>query len=1029
MRTHITFPIVLLAAWIVAANASAERALVTGFVKRELFRDIQGDSVADLTASQKFIDNQPDVVSLLGSFEAPLNAGDNYGQRLSGLLVPPANGAYVFFIASDDQSELWLSLDQDPAGKQLIASVSGWTGSREWNKFPDAQNNAGAPVTLQAGKPYYLEALMKEGTGEDNLAVAWVLPDQYVDPYSLPDGLTNVTLVAGNYLGAYVEVTNSHVAITSQPTNTTSFTTLRAAFIIGAQGASDLGTQVLYQWKRNGEEIPGATTAAYLTPELTKADDGARYSCVVRVPGADATSQEATLTVLDALAPRLHIASLSSPTANAAVWWETPDPGFYLQAVPTLLKPAWAPASESVSYEGTTARVTVPMVNNRFFRLNHANVVLESLWADTTTPEAGVAEQIDYELGTVFSTTAPGLIRAIRIYAMSGESGIHMARIWRNRDNLVVGGPYEVIFAGIDGWFTYYLPKAVAVEAGVNYTVSVSTGQDPGKTYASSENVVSSPGGNGQSLRYPASAGVFSTQLGTRPTQSYNNSIYFRDVLFLPVEIPTENLITWELDRPVSYGRGGDGSAYEFGTVFRSSVPGTINAIRVFAISAEGGTHSATIWKNSGDTLVGGPYEFTCGANGGVGASAWFVFTLAEPVALEANTDYTVSVTTGTDTSLAYPFINQAFDNPGDNGQHLSLPAGAGVFGPVGGRPTETVAATSRNASYLRDVVFQPAGSTDTETALGGGAVYRGKQSGPYEFGTIFQASTPGIIKGLRVYSMSTESGVHTARVWKNSDNSAIGGPYSLTYGGTNDWMVFELTNAVTVESNVLYTISVSTGDDAGKAYPIVPEGFAAAGSNAKHLSYPASAGVFSATPGSRPTQTTNASYLRDIVFQPAATKPRATIGNTTDGNFADYITDDTTAWINAMRFKASANMTVTVMKAKIDSVPGHYKCAVYSDKGGMGDRLLMRTQEKGNPSAAWNEFPLESPLKLQAGQYYWLAIWSDDRDARVYYTSQSGGMLKWAPYTYGDWPDPIVLEANGSTYLYCLYAEGTFDE
>jgi hypothetical protein len=65
----------------------------------------------------------------------------------------------------------------------------------------------------------------------------------------------------------------------------------------------------------------------------------------------------------------------------------------------------------------------------------------------------------------------------------------------------------------------------------------------------------------------------------------------------------------------------------------------------------------------------------------------------------------------------------------------------------------------------------------------------------------------------------------------------------------------------------------------------------------------------------------------------------------------------------------------------------------------------------------------------LKAGQYYWLAIWSDDVNARVYYTSQSGGTLKWAPYAYGEWPDPIALEANGSTYLYCIYAEGTFDE
>ncbi|MRR10724.1 DUF4082 domain-containing protein, partial [bacterium] len=356
----------------------------------------------------------------------------------------------------------------------------------------------------------------------------------------------------------------------------------------------------------------------------------------------------------------------------------SPDPGYYLVGTPGLATPAWSPAPEPVLYEGVQSRVTARVDSTRFFRLAHTNVVLESLWADSVTPAGGVSGQTNYALGTVFSTTASGLIRAVRVYAMAGEAGTHVARIWRNRDNTLVGGPFEIVLGGVDGWTVAYLPKAVALEPNVNYTVSVSTGQDPGRLYASSENVVPSPGGNGRSLRYPAGAGVFGTQLDARPTQTLNSSLYFRDVLFQPTAVASEYLITWELDRPVSYGRGGEGTPYELGTIFRSIVPGSIVSVRVFAISAEGGTHTATIWRNSDNALLGGPYEFVCGANGGVGASAWFVFNLPEPVAVEGGVDYTVSVSTGADAFLAYAFIDRAFDHPGGNGKHLVYPAGAG---------------------------------------------------------------------------------------------------------------------------------------------------------------------------------------------------------------------------------------------------------------------------------------------------------------------------------------------------------------
>ncbi|MBX3743069.1 MAG: DUF1800 family protein [Akkermansiaceae bacterium] len=98
---------------------------------------------------------------------------DFFGQWIRGWIIPPETGAYQFFIASDDQSELWLSTDKEPANKRQIASVAEWTSHLEWDKFP---SQTSAAITLEANTPYYFEVYQVEGNGGDNLSVAWQRP-------------------------------------------------------------------------------------------------------------------------------------------------------------------------------------------------------------------------------------------------------------------------------------------------------------------------------------------------------------------------------------------------------------------------------------------------------------------------------------------------------------------------------------------------------------------------------------------------------------------------------------------------------------------------------------------------------------------------------------------------------------------------------------------------------------------------------------------------------------------------------------
>jgi hypothetical protein len=139
---------------------------------REYWSGITGSAVSDLTSSATY-PNNPTSRNVITIFEGPTNLAEDYGTRIRGYIVPPATGNYTFWIAGDDNAELWLSTSADPAGKSLIASVPGYTNSREWTKFPAQQSSA---QTLTAGQKYYVEVLHKEDVGDDNIAVGWQGP-------------------------------------------------------------------------------------------------------------------------------------------------------------------------------------------------------------------------------------------------------------------------------------------------------------------------------------------------------------------------------------------------------------------------------------------------------------------------------------------------------------------------------------------------------------------------------------------------------------------------------------------------------------------------------------------------------------------------------------------------------------------------------------------------------------------------------------------------------------------------------------
>ncbi|GGK85703.1 hypothetical protein GCM10011405_36930 [Rufibacter glacialis] len=228
----------------VTVNASAIACENTGSITREYWAEVAGTSISDIP-----LGTPPTSTSQLPSFEAPSYVADNYAQRLRGFLCVPATGEYTFYLAGDDQCELWLGTGADPASRQRIAFVSEWNHPREWEKYASQR---AATLTLQANTRYYLEALHKEAGGGDNLAVGWLTP-----------GSSAIEVIPGSNLAPFHSPGNQLpiVALTS-PSQGATFN-VPASITLAAEASDPDGTIAKVEFFQGTSKLGEDTMAPY----------------------------------------------------------------------------------------------------------------------------------------------------------------------------------------------------------------------------------------------------------------------------------------------------------------------------------------------------------------------------------------------------------------------------------------------------------------------------------------------------------------------------------------------------------------------------------------------------------------------------------------------------------------------------------------------------------------------------------------------------------------------------------------------
>lgn len=296
----------LLAALFTAASLSAAEVETTGFLKFEYWTGMPSGTAVSLLTDWIDAGNQPSITSYVSSFDSravfPDDGHEQYGAIISGWLKPTESGDYTFFLRSDDASELYLSTTDKEADLQLIAQQTGCC-----NAFTEPDGAGGPaytspPTTLQAGKKYFVKLLYKEGGGGDYGQMAWRKEGD-----TAPAG--SLLPIGGGYLSSMADAKGGTVAITQQPQSQSVAENDSVTFTVAATtttpylqypSTGDLPLGPSYQWYKNGGAIPGATGASYTIAAARKAsDNGAKFKCVVAVPGLPQSSDEATLTVTD----------------------------------------------------------------------------------------------------------------------------------------------------------------------------------------------------------------------------------------------------------------------------------------------------------------------------------------------------------------------------------------------------------------------------------------------------------------------------------------------------------------------------------------------------------------------------------------------------------------------------------------------------------------------------------------------------------------------------------------------------------
>lgn len=152
----------------------------------------------------------------------------------------------------------------------------------------------------------------------------------------------------------------------------------------------------------------------------------------------------------------------------------------------------------------------------------------QTIFTTQTPNNPNGTDGTSYELGMKFRSAKAGQITDIRYWKAASETGTHVGKIWAATGGETLA---TVTFANetASGWQQQALDTPLIIEANTTYVVSVNTN---GHFSISQNELASSIVNEDLSSVADGNNGVYGT-INNFPTNSYQNSNYFRDVVFL----------------------------------------------------------------------------------------------------------------------------------------------------------------------------------------------------------------------------------------------------------------------------------------------------------------------------------------------------------------------------------------------------------------------------------------------------------------------------------------------------------------
>jgi hypothetical protein len=283
------------------------------------------------------------------------------------------------------------------------------------------------------------------------------------------------------------------------------------------------------------EEPKKATTASIIGTNVTPAPDTSDDDTPVVVIPDTTDPTTPTSLLLSASDGYTAVLGWSSSTDNVGVT------GYRVYRDGNLIG-----SSTTTSYldqtvvPGNTYDYTVRAIDaaaNESTDSNEPTITLvpTNIWLSADVPSSFDTDPTPLELGVKFRPLVSGTITGIRFYKGSGNTGTHIGKLWAG-----TGGPAlaTATFSGESstGWQQVSFLTPVSVTANTTYVASYNA---PNGHLAYTSNYFATAGITSQYLTAMASGvdgnnGVYNDTPGNFPTNSFNNTNYWVDVVFVP---------------------------------------------------------------------------------------------------------------------------------------------------------------------------------------------------------------------------------------------------------------------------------------------------------------------------------------------------------------------------------------------------------------------------------------------------------------------------------------------------------------